>query len=641
MEFLTLDESTRLDTLPLDVLLIILNHLNTARSVARLGTTSRRLREAVKVDGWRSFVRSHFGTLRLPPNVPDDEWQVLAKTLTWQSRAWERHALTVDSFIPHKDQQPRGARGGGDRRQQRPAQRTQTFPCQIIVDASSRKEGKSVQETVVWGAGEDIFARCRNTAAAAPHSETWHSLTGAQNEFKPGKDDVTSISILDQETQSKVVVGRASGDLRLLSLDPANFGQTHMSFQPSTTEDVRDHYTQNEIQALDFDRISSTLAASTKGNVFLYNMGPLECDKVGTEDGEEGHISVKPRDAFDVHSLEGSTPFKTIRCMRFTANGDIALGLTSSTQPLRYLTLSPTGPRLDAASKILPSGRATDVYALKDWTNATVRGLLPIDAASIAGGKGNVVLSSYEDGTIRLQDMRSPSPVDTIFQDNFEVMTPSGALLAYGTERFIAGNARSNTVKIFDFRWNKAYLHTASLPCRSETPYPSPRPPTLTKPPSYPERGCCDHVRGHECTWHALSKESYYRPNYTVYLPMINTKSSPVYSLAKSSDTSPTLYAGLAGELVEMNLREESGDLRRRPNAPGSKPLYACRRGLASILETGDGFSLPDISKSQRVPEMRTQSKKVLVDSLSQSVRSRHRLDEHLQLPQDFPAYPN
>ncbi|KAK7976549.1 hypothetical protein PG989_015012 [Apiospora arundinis] len=642
MEFLTINEPTRLDSLPLDILLIVLSHLNTARSVASLGTTCRRLREAVKVDGWRNFVRSRFGTLRLPKNIPDDEWNELARNLTWQSRAWERHALTVDSLIPHKDEQ-RGGRNGADRRQARPAQRTQTFPCQIIVDASSRRAGKFVHETVVWGAGEDIFARYRDTSANTTQSEVWHTLAGSQNGFRHGKDDVTSISILDQETEPSVVVGRASGDLRLLSLDPTQFGKTRMTFQPSVDEDARDHYTQNEIQAVDLQQNSGTLAASTKDNVLLYDMSPREDGKVdNTDDNEGADVSVRPKDSFNVHTLEGSKPFKTIRCMRYTADGGIALGLTSSTQPLRYMTLSPTGPRLDAASKILPSARATDAYALKGWTNATVRGLLPVDTASIAGGKGNVILSSYEDGTIRLQDMRSPSPVDTIFQDNFEVMTPSSALLAYGTERFIAGNARSNTVKIFDFRWNKSYLHTASLPCSSEPPYPAPRPPTLVKPPSPPERSCCDYMTGHECTWHALSKDSYYRPNYTVYLPMVMARSSPVYSLAKSSDMSPTLYAGLAGELVEINLREETGDLRKRPHAPAStKPPYACRRGLASILETGDGFSLPDISKSQRVPEMRTQSNRVQVDYIPQSARDRHRLDEHIQFAGDFPVQSN
>ncbi|KAK8120167.1 hypothetical protein PG999_004287 [Apiospora kogelbergensis] len=638
MEFLTINEPTRLDSLPLDILLIILRHLNTARSVAYLGIACRRLREVVKVDGWRNFVRSRFNTLRLPQSLSDDEWHVLAKNLTWQSRAWERHALTVDSLVPHREQQ-RSTRDGADRRHFRPAQRTQTFPCQIIVDASCRQQGNSEQETVVWGAGEDIVARYRNTSANTPQSEVWHTLAGSQDGFQPGKDDVTSISILDQEAEPNVVVGRASGDLRLLSLDPAQFGRTRMTFQPSVNEDVKDNYTQNEIQALDFCQKTRTLGAITKDNVLLYAVDPCEAYKLGnTEDNEGAGINVMPKDVFNVHTIEGSKPFKTIRCMRFTANEGIALGLTSSTQPLRYLTLSPTGPRLDAASKILPSARATDSYALKGWANATVRGLLPIDTASIAGGKGNVILSSYEDGTIRLQDMRSPSPIDTIYQDNFEVMTPSGALLSYGTERFIAGNARSNNVKIFDFRWNKSYLHTASLPCSSEPPYPSPRPPTLIKPPSHPERSCCDYMTGHECRWHALSRDCYYRPNYTVYLPMVTARSSPVYSLAKPSDTSPTLYAGLAGELVEMSLREDADYLRKRPHAAVSKPLYACRRGLASILETGDGFSLSDISSSQRVPEMRTQSNRVQVDYMPQSARDRHRLDEHIQFAGDFPV---
>ncbi|KAK8098548.1 uncharacterized protein PG998_014034 [Apiospora kogelbergensis] len=621
MEFLTINEPTRLDSLPLDILLIILRHLNTARSVAYLGIACRRLREVVKVDGWRNFVRSRFNTLRLPQSLSDDEWHVLAKNLTWQSRAWGKACF--DCRLPRSAQRaakkyPRWGRPEA-------LQASTAYPDLPMPDHSG----------CILPPTREFRARDANT----PQSEVWHTLAGSQDGFQPGKDDVTSISILDQEAEPNVVVGRASGDLRLLSLDPAQFGRTRMTFQPSVNEDVKDNYTQNEIQALDFCQKTRTLGAITKDNVLLYAVDPCEAYKLGnTEDNEGAGINVMPKDVFNVHTIEGSKPFKTIRCMRFTANEGIALGLTSSTQPLRYLTLSPTGPRLDAASKILPSARATDSYALKGWANATVRGLLPIDTASIAGGKGNVILSSYEDGTIRLQDMRSPSPIDTIYQDNFEVMTPSGALLSYGTERFIAGNARSNNVKIFDFRWNKSYLHTASLPCSSEPPYPSPRPPTLIKPPSHPERSCCDYMTGHECRWHALSRDCYYRPNYTVYLPMVTARSSPVYSLAKPSDTSPTLYAGLAGELVEMSLREDADYLRKRPHAAVSKPLYACRRGLASILETGDGFSLSDISSSQRVPEMRTQSNRVQVDYMPQSARDRHRLDEHIQFAGDFPV---
>lgn len=633
---LSLGAATKLDALPLDILLIILAHLDTAKSVAGLSLASRKLHKIVKEDGWRIFVRSHFAGVSLPARTPEYGWDHVARSLTWHSKAWDRHAFVVGSLVPRAEP-TRNDRGGGRRRgSARRLPRNQTVPCHILVDAHLQREGNKQLETVVWGAGEDLVARRRReTADGKTEPERWQGLRGSESGFKSGKDDVTSLSIFDDEYQTSLLVGRASGDLRLLSLGCSDFGQTRMTFEPAPADSGPKPA--QEIQSLDFSSDKRTLAAATKDRLFLYPLTSTPGSQAEAR-GEKA-LSVPPLETVNLQELDGSQPFNFVRCIRYTENGALALGLASSTEPLRYLATTPTGLRMHTASKMVPSERAPASYSLKAWANMTARGILPVNTQSLPGGRGNAVLSSYDDGTIRLQDLRTPSPIDTIYQDNFEIMTPVGPLLSYGTERFIAGNARSSTIKIFDYRWSKPYHYTAALPCNNNVPFPAPRSPTMALPPTHTRRGRCDNARGVECCWHALSKQHFYRPNYTVYLPLLAHASSPIYSLAKPSDLSATVYAGLAGELVEVRLGDGAGDLGNGApdHSDASDAPYAYHRGRASILETGDGFALDDIFKSQRVPEMRSQAgEQREMGHIPHALRQMHRLDEPLQHGADF-----
>lgn len=632
---LSLGAATKLDGLPLDILLIILTHLDTAKSVAGLSRASRKLHRIVKEDGWRVFVRSHFAGVSLPPSTPEYGWDHAARSLTWHSKAWDRHALAVGSLVPRAEP-ARNGRGGGRRRgDARRLLRNQTVPCHILVDAHLQREGKRQLETVVWGAGEDLVARRRReTAHGTTESELWQSLRGSESGFKSGRDDVTALSIFDDEYQAGLLVGRASGDLRLLSLGCSNFGHTRTTFEPAPVDSGLKPA--REIQSLDFSSDKRTLAAATKDRLSLYLLTSTPGSQA--EAPEEKALSVPPLETVNLQSFGGSQPFTFVRCIKYTENGDLALGLASSTEPLRYLASTPTGLRMHTVSKMVPSQRAPESYALKDWANMTARGILPVNTQSLPGGRGSVVLSSYDDGTIRLQDLRTPSPIDSIYQDNFEIMTPVGPLLSYGTERFIAGNARSSTIKVFDYRWSKPYHYTAALPCSSTVPFPAPRSPTMAPRPTHARRGRCDNARGVECCWHALSRQHFYRPNYTVYLPLLTHASSPIYTLAKPSDLSPNLYAGLAGELVEVRLRDGVDDLENGAPDPADAPAapYSYHRGRASILETGDGFALEDIFKSQRVPEMRSQFGERETGHIPDGLRKMHRLDERLQHGTDF-----
>ncbi|KAI0453871.1 hypothetical protein F5B21DRAFT_270139 [Xylaria acuta] len=610
-------DTSKLDTLPTDILLIVLGYLHTARSVAHLAAVSKGLHQLISAEGWRIFVKGCFASLTLPTSNSDQDWAVLARVLTAQSRDWDRRAFVFHSLSPPETRRPNARRSYA----------AQSIPGNIIVDAHLRRQGHFDEELVVWGSGEDVVARIRRHDRTRVVSESWHWHKGSESCFVAGKDDTTAISIVKSDSPGGkedmgVVVGRANGDLRLLSIGESSPGRTLMHFRPSPSSPVH----QNEIRAVDIHCDSGMMAASTRESVSLY---PVQNHGQTYSNDVTESPNIEPIAALSLRDSQQSSSFDFIRSMRMLNKETIAVALNRSFDPIRVLDVTPTGLEVSTLARI------PNEHPYMGSSPRTVRTLLPVDVGSIASGGGNVLLSSWDDGTIRLQDLRSPSSVDRVYQDNFEIATPINALISYGLERFAAGSAYSHMLKIFDFRWARAYYHTDSLPCASTNPYPTPRPPTIVNEPEYhDDRPLCDHVLGRLCRWHALSRHDFYRPNCNIYLPFQNYASSPIYSLAKPSDVSPTIYAGLSGLLVEFTLK--SGI--HSAHVSNANPLYARQRGKVAILETGDGSAISDVSKCQRVPEIRRQSfSNTEYDNTS--ARRQHRLDEALQEPREWQEF--
>ncbi|KAI1163418.1 hypothetical protein F5B18DRAFT_321737 [Nemania serpens] len=602
----------RLDTLPADILFIILRYLNTARSVAHLAAACKGLYRLISASGWRIFVKSRFSSLALPTSGHGEDWAVLARELTAQSRDWDRRAFIFQSFTPPNTRR-HGARRVGA---------SQSIPGAIIVDAHLHRRGRVDEELVIWGSGEDVVARLQRKGRTTVISESWHRCKGAEAGFVAGKDDTTAISIVKshlfgENEDTGVITGRANGDLRLLSVGATGFGGTLMHFQPPPSSSVHQH----EIQAIDVDSDSSTMIAGTRESVWLY---PIRDDLAASDKMVESPY-VEPITSMSLKATQQFPGFEFIRSTKMLNKDTIAVALNRSLDPVRVLTVTPTGLEMSAPPRI------PNEHHYEGTNPRTVRALLPIDVRSIASGGGNVLLSSWDDGTIRLQDLRTSSPVDRVYQDNFEVHAPINALISYGLERFVAGSAYSHTLKIFDFRWARGYYHTDSLPCTRNNPYPTPRPPTIVDEPDYyDDQPFCNHVIGRFCQWHSLSRHDFYRPNCNIYLPFRNNDSSPIYSLAKPSDISPMVFAGLSGQLVEFTLKSGVPS----SSVSDATPLYSRHRGKLAILETGDGSAVLDVSKCQRVPKIRRQS--FSNENSSAFVRRHHRLDEALQKPLEW-----
>jgi len=247
----------------------------------------------------------------------------------------------------------------------------------------------------------------------------------------------------------------------------------------------------------------------------------------------------------------------------------------------------------------------------------------------------------------RLQDLRTPSPFDAIYEDNIDPWADMESLLVYGTERFVGGGMNGATIKIFDFRWTKGYYHTSGLPCLDKRPYPKPVQPFLSEP-TIAGNGklCgqrCNHVLGTACRWHGLSRDIYYRPNASFFLSktLRGYASTAVWSLSKPSDFSPNFYIGISGGILEANLMH--GGTNCDPNfgfedwresmAPKG---YKTNPVSPSMMETGDGLLVQSNDRAIGLPPMlrmrengaATRDEK---DTATQPFDGHCRLDEGIQ----------
>ncbi|KAI1473055.1 uncharacterized protein F4812DRAFT_37337 [Daldinia caldariorum] len=638
MESLSIsDELPILTTLPADILYIVLTYLDTAKSVANLAASCKGLHHLITESGWRIFVTSRFSTFKLSQVSSTEEWSERAFSLTSQSRDWDRRAFAVSALKPVVKHRGRAFSHFSP---------SQSIPSNIIVDAHHQRQGNDAHDLVFWGAGEDIFGLLRHTRGSKASNDEWLSSRGATAGYRSGKDDVTCVSILKdskynygQEDESQVLVGRASGHLHLLSMGASNFGNAVLNFRPSRgpasgpdNEAIR----QTEIQSLDVNYKQGTLAAATKLGILTYSLNHdgQAVHSTNSEDSLETGATphVWADDSLALKDNAQSGAFEYIRSIKFVNGDTLAVGLNKGYNPLQYLKYTPTGVDVSYAAKASNSHDSVRDYKLR-----TVRALLPIGTNSLAHGGGNGVLSSWDDGTIRLQDLRTPSAADQIFQDNFDLSTPINALLSRGLERFVAGSAYSPVLKVFDYRWPKGYYHTEALPCGNDEPYPAPRPPTIVPEPSYSDdRVACDYMAGKRCRWHELSRHDFYRPNFNMWLPASASDTSPIYTLASPSDDSPTLFAGLSGMLVEITPKSSTRPTTRPNFGPAKDLAYVRQVDSVAFIETGSGYAVDDVSQSQRVPPMYRQFFRDLTERdrghPERAIwRKRHRLDEWLQ----------
>lgn len=337
-----------LSSLPDDLLLDIVERLDTARDVSHLGRLARRSHRLVETAGWRTFVKTRFPSLHVPtatataaagggvqPGADEPPWGLLANRFTYLDRCWDKRAIRFHVFRTQPPPPPPPYPPVRRHREPRPAKQAVDFHG--IVDA--HHVSCLDQEVVAWGAGEDVHVRwC--TGEGTKSKPSWGSALGRHTNYAAGTGDVTALKIIERAPGTPdIVVGRANGHVQILSAaDDSSFG-TSLT-EPLTLDTRGDQHRMSAltispgrlaVSCAEWRPDTGILATCRSSHLHLCNVPPERDASLG---------------ALAFHDMSPDRPphqESMIRDIKFLDNDHLAVALGSSSQPIQYGTIRPSG----------------------------------------------------------------------------------------------------------------------------------------------------------------------------------------------------------------------------------------------------------------------------------------------------------
>lgn len=524
--------TTALTDLPPELLSHILSYLNTANSLANLSSTNRSLHTFVEKDAWRAFADQRFPSI-CPRSSPS--WKLTARTLTGQSRSWDRRAFVARYIEPHGDIT---AFPGNKKveRWKRPKGQTIGFtPHLDVYEQDIGNNGK--KEVLAYSAGAEICVRSREWQVGRNGKEkdkvrwrTYRPLAAYE-----GRDDFTTIQLLRPRKSDegvRLVTGTANGDLQVLTLPDSKDEGAEVTKAYLTTQgqSVRSS------SLLQQDGRPGLLAAEVgDSNICIY---PLDDDQPKISPSSQIDIKSAARENGDVLS-KAYRPWST----NFLSAAHLAIGLGPSEEPIHVYTLTPSGLSNDYVRKfslqsdhdfedrsdeIAPGG-----VARKPMSSVYPIAPLPPSSTAATNHDAQVFLSGAYDGIVRLHDLRSPRDVEGTYVDPTDD-SAIYSLLPRGRETLLVGSNRHNLLKIFDMRLgSKCYSYQAAQPSNTVATAKEPtRDWSLFLKPHSASANTNTNPRG---DWRSR------RP-----------AESSIYSLASPCPSSPHVYAGIENNVIEL-----------------------------------------------------------------------------------------
>ena len=538
---------SRLILLPPEVLDIVVSHFDAAKTLYKLSLTCRQLYDYTNEDGFRSFVLANFPSIQTP-----NHWREAAWSLTTTSKAWDEKSFVARAISPH----PPNASTSAMRLLGFPTHRPgfQSMGFQPVIDCVQERNGgrwNSRTEILAIGAGSELHLQSRSLGTKDEESDSvgWdgqefqllnqeaqreHWISWKPNGYAEGADDITAICLFQPSQrpasdENHIVLGRASGKLEHvvvkndgeISSNPYN-NPSRLGIQSATISTGKRPLIAacllNETVAI----YPATAAANTE---------PF------------GKISV----AAPVTQSQ-SRAWKA----RFLNDTCLAIGSGPSTQPLCLYDARPDEVSETPARTFFTPASSEDDNSRSGLSS--VYSITPISQSSQAGGApGELFLSGWFSGEVRLHDRRSPDPEVAVYDDPVDVGSAIYSLLSYGRERFVAGGARHSLLKIFDLRMpgGKVYYASNASPCFGG----------ITKPSTNSE--CC--------TYHRSSIQR--KKGYNLYLRDESSRNhqfgppstfahrrripiGSVYALTSASSYSPTFYAGIEDSIIQIDLAD-------------------------------------------------------------------------------------
>ena len=261
------------------------------------------------------------------------------------------------------------------------------------------------------------------------------------------------------------------------------------------------------------------------------------------------------------------------RCARFLSNERLAVGIQGlegrDSSPIDVYAVTSHGLVHETVSATHSVRGARDIRTGRQCANA----IASLDAtASLVGRPGEVFLSGWTDGIVRLHDLRTPLVPTAEYMDGVD----DGqilSLLPIGHERFLAGSHHNACLKTFDLRMPgaRAYSYLDAAP--ADVPEP-------TKPtPSFNNRDPRQwtKIQGYE-------RDREINIFISVHVPVARRLWQPlprrpdsrlpryrgsVYSLSTPSPTSPTVFAGIENYVIQLDFTSTDDVTGRRSKSFG------------------------------------------------------------------------
>ncbi|KAL0256458.1 hypothetical protein SLS55_008853 [Diplodia seriata] len=543
---------TALEELPVELLAHVITYFTTAQALRDLSLTCRKLHAFIEHEGWKIFLRSRF------PSYPtiNQPARLLAHSLTTLSRNWDRKAFVGRYIVPSGSivslntglpltewKRPRG----------------QTMGFQPSLDSYEELSGGSDygrREILAWGAGTDLLIRAKESGPATErlweqvsqqdrqhyfdqyhHRTSWFTfkIPGA---FE-GRDDITCLNILRPAQRSatphpdaeQVILGTANGDLNLVTFtldDPPAWRREIYNTDGRPVKAI--HVSSSSKNPL-------LAAGFADSSVALYPVHK-------TADTVEPISHLQPLSKHHTPSRIWST--------RFLSAETLAVGLGPSTEPVHVYEITPSG---FSESPIRKFGIDATAWGAVDRVDVTTDGeprqssvypISPLPLPHSDRNDPNVFLSGGYDGIVRLHDMRSPSAYESCYWDP----TDDGAVYALQTiarERLVVGSSRHSIIKFFDMRVSAGrafqYAHVGGAHGRENLKI-------------------GNGIRTDEETraeWHGshygwnlfLNPRNQFRNNQR--RNDRRSINSPVYTLTSPSPFSPSVYAGVENNVVQLD----------------------------------------------------------------------------------------
>ena len=576
--------SSNLLNVPPEIWAQIVKHIETAKALSHLSLTCKRIHDFVENDGFRIFIHYKFPSMRIrhsqAEDVPEPSlligkdlpqvqnqrkspfWRDAAHGLTTLARNWDRKAFIASTIAP-----PSMISQNVKRQKAHPPPfgHAQTMGFVPVIDSYEAWYGgdwRSRKEVVAWGAGAKVVMRVKAMGDKAKDPKSGHMKCFNQHGQKylwanyhergalEGRDDITSLNLLSQQgpdQPEQVIVGRASGGLAHISLSSAKSQCRTLASFVTRGRSVRSSSVQVGTAPILAACLSDSTIALYPVSASLPNVIPID----------------------EVSAIPKNRPGK-IWSSKFLSNKRLAVGLGPSHEPV-YMYHVGRGEITKERGHMFEAGAGNDA-ALDTVLDAgsgqlssptSVYCLAPVAPPSLAGGgEDDIFLSGAYNGLVRysshspllvyvlkpysLHDLRSPHSRVTIFQDPVDTWSPIYSLMAIGGERFAAGGGRHSILKVFDLRMPGDNLYDIVDPDPG-------RPKKSNAPKSSKVQNGFEN-----CTFHDSKFE---RRSWNVFLSHGNHQygsgkfsDSPVYSLSRPSQSSPTFFAGIESTVLQFDM---------------------------------------------------------------------------------------